>query len=177
MLYSRFASITFVLAAVLGLGACSSTPRYAAADSADDYGHYSSKLEEKRYRVVYNGRPSTGPATTRDYALLHAAELTLREGYDWFQIIDREMATNQATRPAAGFTYERAYYVESSCGLLACSRSSYPMGGARMDLDSSRSQTRHSYMLEIVVGKGKMPHKSGDYYEAAPIAASLVASL
>lgn len=177
MFYSRVASIAVVMAVVSVIGACSSTPRYAPADSADDYGHYSSKLEENRYRIVYNGRASTGPATTRDYALLHAAELTLREGYDWFQVVDREMATNQVTRPAAGLTYERAYHVERSCGLLACSRSMYPMRGARMNLDSSRSQTRYSYLLEIVVGKGEMPQKGGDYYEAAPLASSLVASL
>jgi hypothetical protein len=173
MFYSRVA----LIAVVLGLGACVSAPKYAPADSADDYGHYSSRLEENRYRIVYNGRPSTGPATTRDYALLHAAELTLREGYDWFEIVDREMATSQSREPASRVTYERAYHVERSCGLLACSRSMYPMTGARMDIDSGRSQTKYSYVLEIVMGKGEAPEKGGTYYEAAPIAASLIASL
>jgi len=173
MFYPRVA----LIAIVLGLGACASTPKYAPADSADDYGHYSSKLEENRYRIVYNGRPSTGPATTRDYALLHAAELTLREGYDWFEIVDREMATSHTRQPSAGLTYERAYYVERSCGLLSCSRSVYPTTGARMDVDSGRSQTKYSYVLEIVMGKGEMPEKGGNYYEAAPIATSLIASL
>jgi hypothetical protein len=173
MFYSRVA----LIAVVLGLGACASTPKYAPADSPDDYGHYSSKLEENRYRIVYNGRPSTGPNTTRDYALLHAAELTLGEGYDWFEIVDREMATSQTRQPASGFTYERAYYVERSCGLLACSRSMYPMTGARLEIDSGRSQTKYSYVLEIVMGKGEMPEKGGNYYKAAPIAASLIASL
>jgi hypothetical protein len=166
-----------LIAIVLGLGGCASTPKYAPADSADDYGHYSSKLEENRYRIVYNGRPSTGPTTTRDYALLHAAELTLREGYDWFEIVDREMATSHTREPSAGFAYERPYYVEHSCGLLACTRSVHPMTGGRMQVDSGRSQTKYSYVLEIVVGKGEMPEKGGNYYEAAPIASSLIASL
>jgi hypothetical protein len=172
MFYSRVA----LIAIVLGLGACASTPKYAPADSADDYGHYSSKLEETRYRIVYNGRSSTGPATTRDYALLHAAELTLREGYDWFEIVDREMSTSYTRQPAAGFTYERAYYMERSCGLLSCTRSMHPMTGARMDVDSGRSQTKYSYVLEIVMGTGEMP-AGGNCYEAAPVAASLTASL
>jgi len=173
MFYSRVA----LIAIVLGLGACASTPKYAPADSVDDYGHYSSKLEENRYRIVYNGRPSTGPTTTRDYALLHAAELTLREGYDWFEIVDREMATSHTRQPSAGFTYERAYYVEQSCGLLSCSRSMYPTTGTRMDIDTGRSQTKYSYVLEIVMGKGEMPENGGNYYAAAPIASSLIASL
>lgn len=177
MSYSRVALIALVLAVVLGLGACASSPEYVRADSADDYGHFSSKLEESRYRIVYNGRSSTGPATTRDYALLHAAELTLREGYDWFEVVDREMTTSQSRQPAAGFAYERTYYVERSCGLLSCSRATYPMSGARLAVDSGRSQTRYSYVLEIVMGKGELPEKGGNHYAAAPIASSLIASL
>jgi hypothetical protein len=46
-----------------------------------------------------------------------------------------------------------------------------------MQVDSGRSQTKYSYVLEIVVGKGEMPEKGGNYYEAAPIASSLIASL
>jgi hypothetical protein len=172
-----FCSHVALIAVVLGLGACASTPKYAPADSADDFGHYSSQLEANRYRIVYNGRSSTGPATTRDYALLHAAELTLREGYDWFEIVDREMATSHTRQSSSGFTYDRTHHVERSCGLLACTHSMYPMTGRGMHLDSGRSQTRYSYVLEIVMGKGEMPEKGGNYYEAAPIAASLIASL
>jgi hypothetical protein len=176
MSYSRVALIALVQAVVLGLGACASSPEYARADSADDYGHFSSRLDENRYRVVYNGRPSTGPATTRDYALLHAAELTLREGYDWFEVVDREMTTSQTRQPAAGVSYERTY-AERRCGLLSCSRATYPASGAGMAVDSGRSQTRYSYVLEIVLGKGEMPEKGGNHYAAAPIASSLIASL
>jgi hypothetical protein len=175
MSYSRVALIALIFAVVLTLGACASSPEYVRADSADDYGHFSSKLEENRYRVVYNGR--TGPATTRDYALLHAAELTLREGYDWFEVVDREMTTSQTGQPAAGFAYERTYYVERRCGLLSCSHATYPMSGARMDVDSGRPRTRYSYVLEIVMGKGEIPTKGGNHYAAAPIASSLIASL
>jgi hypothetical protein len=177
MFCSRVALIAAVIAVLPGLGACASTPKYGPADSVDGYGHYSSKLEQNRYRIVYNGRPSTGPTTTRDYALLHAAELTLREGHDWFEVVDREMAASQTSQPSAGFTYDRGYYVERSCGLLACTRSTYPMTGGRMQVDSGRSQTKYSYVLEIVMGKGEMPEKGGNYYAAAAIASSLIASL
>jgi hypothetical protein len=176
MFYSRIALLTFLC----GIGACASAPEYAPAANADDYGHYSSKLEENRYRIVFNGRPSAGPNTTRDYALLHAAELTLREGYDWFEIVDRETTTTTHGRqPASAVSYERTYYVEHSCGLLSCTRSVRPWtsAGARMDFDSGRSRTTYSHVLEIVMGKGKIPEEGGRYYEAAPVATSLVASM
>ena len=173
MFYSRIA----LIAIVFGLGACASTQEYAPADNADDYGHYSSKLGENRYRIVFNGGRSTGPNTTRDYALLHAAELTLREGNDWFEIVDRETATTHGSRPTTGFTYERAYYMERSCGLLGCTRSTRPWTAARMEMDTGRSSTKYSHVLEIVMGKGEIPADGGNYYEAASVASSLVASM
>jgi hypothetical protein len=173
MFYPRIALIAIALV----LGACSSTPRYAPADSVDDYGHFSSRLEENRYRIVYNGKASTGPATTRDYALLQAAELTLREGYDWFEIVDREMATSHTTEPATGLSYERTYFVERSCGLLGCAHSIRPIHSARMDTGAGRPRTKYSYVLEIVMGKGAVPADGGNYYEAATVAASLIAAL
>lgn len=174
MFYSRIASI----AVVLTLGACASTPEYAPADHADDYGHYSSRIEENRYRIVFNGDRSVGPNATRDYALLQAAELTLREGYDWFEIVDRETTISEARQPSSGFSYERAYYVERNCGLLGCSRSVRPYSRMRMDIDSDRrSQTTYSHVLEIVMGKGEIPEDGGNYYEAAPVAKSMIARM
>lgn len=173
MIYSRIASI----AVLFTLGACASSPDYAAADHADDYGHYSSQIEENRYRIVFNGSRSTGPNTTRDYALLHAAELTLRQGYDWFQIVDRETTVSETRQPSSGFSYERAYYVERSCGLLGCRRSVQPRTVARMDVRSDHSRTKYSHVLEIVMGNGEIPEDGGNYYEAAPVASSLIAAM
>ena len=42
-----------------------------------------------------------------------------------------------------------------------------------MGMESGRPVTRHSHMLEIVMGKGEIPVKGGDYYNAASIAESL----
>lgn len=172
MFYLRIA----LTAIVFGLGACASSPDYSAAKNADDYGHHSSRLGENRYRVVFNGSRSVGPTTTRDYALLHAAELTLREGYDWFEVVDRDTSITQASRAAGGFSYERAHYVERRCGLLGCTQSTRPATTTSFGVDNGRAQERYSHVLEIVMGEGEMPDGS-NYYQAAPIATALIAGM
>jgi len=180
MFSSRIASQVIAAVCVLGLAACASTPDYVAANDPDDFGHYSTRLDDNRYRIVYNGGRTTGLNTTRDYALMRAAELTLADGYDWFEVIDRETVTvtdHDDRGPDMGFGFERTYYVERSCGLLSCSQSVRPWTTTRLDVDSGRSVTRHSHMLEIVMGKGEIPEKGGNYYNAAPLAESLFESM
>lgn len=165
----------------LGLGACASGPKYVPANNAEDYGHYSTKLDDNRYRIVFNGGPTTGLNTTRDYALLRAAELTLQEGYDWFEIVDRETSSESRDRhsmgPGMGFAYERAYYVERNCGLLACSQSVRPRNYSYMEMSNTRPRTVHSQTLEILMGTGEIPQKGGNYYNASSIAKSLWESM
>lgn len=176
MFYSRIASRVLATVSVLTLAACASTPEYVPADDPDDFGHYSTKLDDNRYRIVYNGARSTGLNATRDYALMRAAELTLRDGYDWFEVVDRETVTiteRDGERPAMGFGVERAWYVERNCGLLSCAQSVRPWTTTRLDMDTGRSATHHSHMLEILMGKGEIPEKGGNYYNADSIARSL----
>lgn len=170
-----FSSSFAIIVMALALGACASNPKYVPADDAGDYGHYSTRLEENRYRIVFNGRQSTGLNTTRDFALLRAAELTLQEGYDWFQVVDREtFSTSQRdVEPAMAFAYERAYYNEVNCGLLACTRSVRPRYYGYMELGNGGAQTTHSHALEIVMGSGVMPTDDGNYYTASAVAKSI----
>ena len=165
--------IVFV-AALLSLGACASSPKYVAADGAYDYGHQSRQIAENRYRVNFNGGQRASLQDTRDFALLRAAELTLAEGNDWFQVIDRETATTETRdrEPRVGFGYERAWTVRESCGVLSCTRSTRPASYARFDYDTRRPAESHSHSIEIVMGKGKVP-EDGHYYDAREVVKSL----
>lgn len=169
-----FTSLTVIarialIAVFLGLTACASSPSYVAADGAYDYGHSSRKIAENRYRVNFNGNRNTSYEETRDYALLRAAELTLVEGNDWFQVIDRESQTHETNRePQSRFGYQRAYYVNENCGLVGCSRSVRPATWTSMEFDSRRPDTKHTHSLEIVMGKGDMP-EDGHYYDAREV--------
>lgn len=172
-IYARIACLVIALFT----GACASAPDYVPADDIDDVGHYSTRLDDDRFRIVYNGRTSTHPDTTRDYALLRAAELTLGEGYDWFEVVDRETSAIRRSRPSTSVRHERAYYVERDCGLLACRQSVRPVTTTSVGFDSDReTRTRYSHALEIVMGMGSKP-AGGQYYEADSVARSLWASI
>lgn len=157
-----------VIAIFLSLGACASSPSYVPAHGANDYGHSSRKIAENRYRVNFNGSRRTSYQDTRDYALLRAAELTLAEGNDWFEVVDRESQTTETREPETRFGYERAYYVERNCGLVACSRSVRPATYTSMEFDTRRPDTTHSHSLEIVMGNGELP-EGGHYYDAKEV--------
>lgn len=167
-----------LIAALFSLTACASSPRYVAADSAGDYGHYSRKISENRYRVNFNGNRRTDLQDTRDYALLRAAELTLAKDFEWFQIIDRETATTESTsyRPHTGFGYERGWYVQRNCGLVSCSQSVRPATYTTWHVDSGRPEERHSHSIEIVMGKGEMP-EDGNYYDAKAVVNAIYESI
>lgn len=166
-----------VIAVFASLGACASSPSYVAADGAGDYGHSSRKIAENRYRVNFNGNRSTSYEETRDYALLRAAELTLAEDNDWFQVVDRESQTTETDRAAESrFGAERTYYVNENCGLLACSRTVRPATWTSMEFDTRRPDTRHTHSLEIVMGKGEMP-EDGHFYDAREVVKAIYGTM
>ena len=70
------------------LGACETTggPPVGPSDQA---------LEPGRYRVTFRGVSGASQAEVSDRALLHAANLALMQGYDWFRVYDR---SNHDTR-------------------------------------------------------------------------------
>lgn len=159
----------------LTFSACASSPQYVAAEDASDYGHYSTQLADNRYRVTFNGNDRTDLNTTKDYALLRAAELTLQEGYTWFEVVDRSTVTQESNRdePHSGITYERRMEVERNCGLLGCSERVRPSTTTGVHVGTGRTETSHSYMLEVLMGNGEIPEKGGNYYDASSVAKSL----
>jgi len=174
--FARFATI----ALALSLGACASTSqKYVAADEAGEYGHYSSKLTDNRYRVTFTGNSRTSLEQTKDFALLRAAEVTLREGYTWFEVVERETRTTEIDRNVVdtGIQHERRYEVERNCGLLGCTDRVRPRTETSIVVDNTKPKTEHSYSLEVLMGNGEMPEKGGNYYNAGSLAKSLWASM
>ncbi len=160
--------------ACLALTACASSPQYVAADDAGDFGHYATKLADNRYRVVYNGNDRVDLNRTKDYALLRAAELTLQEGYSWFEVVDRATKSSErGVEPGASASFERSYDVERSCGLLGCSERVRPRRTTTVGIDTRGPEERHSHALEILMGNGEMPQRGGNFYDAANVAKSI----
>lgn len=97
----RAALVAFALFA--GLAGCASvTPYQEDRPGQQASGGYSEiALGQDRYRVTFSGNSLTARDRVEGYLLFRAAELTLRDGYDWFLIIDRftEHDTQTYVRP------------------------------------------------------------------------------
>ncbi|HEY2658477.1 MAG TPA: hypothetical protein VGI79_02065 [Caulobacteraceae bacterium] len=83
------------LAAVVSLGAALSacetaTPYQPMSAKATQSGGYSDvRIEPDRWKVTFRGNSMTSRETVETYLLYRAAELTVNQGYDWFQTVDR----------------------------------------------------------------------------------------
>jgi hypothetical protein len=90
------------LAAVIALGAalaaCATATPYQPniPGQAVSGGFSELRLEPDRFRVSFAGNSLTSRETVEGYLLFRAAELTVAQGYDWFEIVDR--ATDRQTR-------------------------------------------------------------------------------
>ncbi|HYG25847.1 MAG TPA: hypothetical protein VD906_02975 [Caulobacteraceae bacterium] len=173
--------------AALALAACVSTPTvYAPAAPAgattarSSVGFSEYKVESDRYRVTFQGGPGASERLVNDYAFLRAAEITIRDGYDWFQVVDRfGEASGSAyggggprisVGASTGSGYGRyggygGYGRGGSFGIGV--GTSFPLGGRGYGDGRAHSRT-----IEIVMGKGAKPADPAAY-DARQVAASL----
>ena len=81
--------VTTVLAAALA--ACTTATPYQpdVAGQRVSGGYSEQRLGEGRYHVNFAGNTLTSRDRVDGYLLYRAAELTVRDGYDWFVIVDR----------------------------------------------------------------------------------------
>jgi hypothetical protein len=164
--------------AVLALAACATPTVYAPANpnatGAAQVGFSEYKIENNRYRVTFQGGSGAPQQLVADYALFRAAEITLRDGYDWFQIVDRfggasgsassgpRISVGAGTSSGSG-RYGGYYGGGSSFGIGV--GTSFPLGG--------RGDGRaYAHTIEIVEGRGAKPN-SPDVYDARGVAAAL----
>lgn len=119
---------------------------YAAGNSGQAAGYSELRIEAGRYRVTFQGAPGATAEQVADYALLRAAELAVRDGYDWFRIAERGDVSD-GEGPGA-FP---------------------PASGSHRIV---RTQLRISTTLEVVFGRGMLP-ATGDAYPARAVIRTL----
>jgi hypothetical protein len=142
-----------LLPALLGLAllaGCETTgPPVGATDTP---------IEAGRYRIVFRGVSGAGGAEIEDRALLHAANLAIAQGYDWFQVMHHSGGYAGPTSPQFSFGVGGASFGHGGgFGVGA----EHTVGG------------EPSYVadLEVVFGKGQK--SSVDAYDARSVVASL----
>jgi hypothetical protein len=130
----------------LSLSACATPTVYAPAGDRFASGFSDYRIEQGRYRVTFRGGGGAPEAQVADYALLRAADLTLRDGYDWFRVVDRERDVRGSGGP----------YVSVGGGSFSFGRHSGVGVGVGTGFDLSGGP-QLSRTLEVVMGHGAVP--------------------
>lgn len=140
--------------AALSLAACA-TPTVYGPINPQGVGFTEYRIQDNRYRVTFQGGGGAPSAQVEDYALLRAAELTLRDGYDWFRVVARQGESSGGSSPrmsvgVGGSNYGGYYGGGSSVGVGL---------GTSFDLSGG---PRMAVTLEVLLGRGERPQEAYD---------------
>ncbi|MFN3613029.1 MAG: CC0125/CC1285 family lipoprotein [Rubrimonas sp.] len=84
----------------LAAGACAAPHVYGPADGRGP-GYAERRLDDRRFRILYAGDARTSRDQVEAWLLRRAAEVTLAEGHDWFEVL-RQDADAETTYRGAG---------------------------------------------------------------------------
>ena len=136
-----------LLAGVLLLAACETTTAYApAAPGSRASGFWDQRIEQHRFRVAYRGGDGAPPAQVEDYALMHAAEVTLANGDEWFQVLDKVGTAAPGASSSVSFGFGGANFGRGGGVGYGVGASTPVSGGAQL-----------TSTLEILTGKSAPP--------------------
>ncbi len=173
--YSRLRQFSGIIVSGLLLVACASSEApYAPASEVGDVGYAESQLSTDRYRVSYTGRADTPLELVQDYALLRAAELTVAQNYDWFEVVDRtaipHLEDDNSARAAVEITTGTTS--QTRCGLIACTTTQTSPAFPRSQVDFPAQREHFVATIEVVFGEGEH-ERSGNIYDAREVIASI----
>jgi hypothetical protein len=151
-----------VLAALTAslLAACASPPPVYGPASQNPYGvgYDQVRIENDRWRITYTARGQGAQLEAERLVLRRAADLTVRNGYEWFEVVDRRTQSQGETRPPVrvGGSVSRGW------GSRGWSGTSVGVGVAL----SPGEQPSTTATIEIIAGRGE-PVPDGAYNAAA----------
>jgi hypothetical protein len=150
------------LLTALALTACATEPtHYMPAAHAGGVGFSDVRIEPDRYRVAFQGGAGAPPDQVSDYALLHAADLALAGGYDWFRVIDRQTHETGYSGSSLSFGFGGASFGSHSAAGVGVS-SGVPLSGGVSLITT----------MEVLMGRGPKP-QGEDIYDARGVRATV----
>src|SRR5262249_12249938 len=140
----------------LALAACTTTPTYQAAVSPGGPGYSETQIESGRFTVSYRANGAADAETLQDYALLHAAELTLQHNRDWFWVDRRSVDTSRSGYggPSLGVSVGGASFGRHTATGVGLGMS-FPIGRPH--------QAATAATLDIRFGEGVKPDDANAY--------------
>lgn len=151
--------------AILVLGACASAPVYGPASSPDAIGYSDQRIEDDRWRVTYRGNARMSSGSVQDYALMRAAQVTLENGGDWFEVVTADTDADARRRYHTEIDYRTDYAVQRSCGPLGCTSRLVPVL-ARTERDVVETRTIYEHAIEFRLGTGEKRAGAPEIYDA-----------
>jgi hypothetical protein len=168
------------LAAALALAGCATPTPYQplSASSPQRSGGYSElQLESDKWRVTFAGNTLTSRETVERYLLYRAAEVTLAQGNDWFEIVNRYMEHETRDEVTPNPFYDASWhlggwrpyyhYYAPAYGW----RDWYPYSGE--PLFDTRRVEQFEARAEIIVRKGTKPAGDGNLFDARDVLTKL----
>ncbi len=149
----RLAIVT-IAASALALTACASLAPYGRQMGPNGQGYSEQQIERDRFRVTYKGVGAPGPVA--DMALFRAAQLTVEQGYDWFEVTQRWIDG----RPDSAGGVRPSVSVGASSGRYGGWSTSGVGLGLGFDLSGPQPT---STTLEVVMGRGPRPDRREAY--------------
>jgi hypothetical protein len=86
--------------------------QYRADTGLLDYGYSDYRLKENRFSVTYRGHSALPPHRVQEFALRRSAELCLKNGYRFFEVISTKESTK--TKLEVASSSQSALYQSSS---------------------------------------------------------------
>jgi len=152
-------------AAAIGgaLAGCATPTPYgpAVSDSRYSFGYRDQRLDADHWRVSFSGNSVTARETVEKYLLYRAAELTVQNGFDWFEATDRQ--TERHTRYYGysdpwdygwGWSPHWRYWGRGGWGPWGGFGGWGGWGSSYMDV---QEVSRYEAAAEIVMGRGPAP--------------------
>lgn len=145
---------------ILALSACASAPTAYAPAGAGRVGYHETQIENDRYRVSFTGGADVSFSRVEDLALRRAAELTLENGQDWFEVIGRDRQSRGdrdgpvSVGASAGQSFGSGGFRGSSVGV-------------GISISPGRER-RSTVWLDILTGHGMIP-AGPNYYDARSV--------
>jgi len=173
------ATLAAVLALSLGLASCETATPYQPLSSGNAVsgGFTDKKLDDTHYRVTFEGNTMTSREQVETYLLYRAAELTVNQGFDWFEMVDRKTRNTGATYvdtfygPGYAWGYWRPYW--RFHGRFGWGRWDPYWGGPFWDGYALDTIDQYSAVAEIALGHGPKPADDPKAFDARQVMQNL----
>ena len=168
------AAATLALGAALGLAACETAPtpyQPLSSSNAVSGGFTDQRLDDTHFRVTFRGNDLTSREQVETYLLYRAAELTVSQGFDWFEMVSRH-TENRGDAFVTGYGGYWAPYWRFHGGWGWGGWDPFwdgPWGGY---YDVQRID-RYEAIAEIAVGRGPKPGGNLRAFDARQVMANL----